>query len=290
MAYQSASLTERTKYAQTLAHAGDLIPKGLRGDDNQPSPGKILLVMETGAMLGLNPMAALQGIDVIEGKATISPQLMSGLVRAAGHKIDIQSAGSIAQGDFMVKVALTRSDDGTVYESVWDPHRAARADLCAYTRQSDGTWKVIAASKYGKALPWQSYPETMCKWRALGDVCREGADDVLKGIAYTREEIESAVSIAEDPEPEATEEWEALLDAAQTVEEVNEISDRIKQKGEGTDALRVKRATRLGVIEAEANIEDAEEVNDDERDADEPADAAAAESAPDEVGSGDQSV
>lgn len=292
VAYQSASLTERMKYAQTLAHAGDLIPVGLRenGRDSPPSPGKILLVMETGAMLGLNPMAALQGIDVIEGKATISPQLMTGLVRARGHKIEIASAGSVLQGTYMVKVTLTRSDDGTVYESIWDPHRAARAGLCSYTQERDGTWKVVAQSKYGKTLPWQSYPETMCKWRAVGDVCREGADDVLKGISYTREEVESAVSITEDPEPVATEDWEAQFDAAQTVEEVNEVSSRIAAKGEGTDALRVKRAARLGLIESESNIEDAEEVTDGGYASEQPADAGAAESAPSAVGSGDQSV
>lgn len=213
-------------------------------------------------MLGLNPMAALQGIDVFEGKATISPQLMSGLVRAAGHKIEIHSEGEITAGDFTVKVTLTRSDDGTVYESSWDPRRAERAGLCAY-KQVSGKWQVVAQSKNGSPKPWQSYPETMCKWRALGDVCREGADDVLKGIAYTREEIESEVSVAEDPVPEPTEDWEAQFDAAQSVEEVNQISERIRAKGEGSDALKVKRAARLGLLEAEANTVDAEEVTDD---------------------------
>lgn len=218
-------------------------------------------------MLGLNPMAALQGIDVIEGKATISPQLMSGLVRAAGHKIEIHSEGEIAAGDFTVKVTLTRSDDGTAYESSWDPRRAERAGLCSY-KQVAGKWQVVAQSKSGSPKPWQSYPETMCKWRALGDVCREGADDVLKGIAYTREEIESEVSVAEDPAPEPTEDWEAQFEAAQSVEEVNQISERIRAKGEGSDALKVKRAARLGLLKAEANTVDAEEVTDDGQRAD----------------------
>lgn len=299
VAYQSASLTDRTKYAQTLAHAGDLIPKGLwspvvRPDGSQgpaaPSPGKILLVMETGAMLGLNPMAALQGIDVIEGKATISPQLMSGLVRAAGHKIEIQNAGSVQAGDFAVKVKLTRSDDGTEYESIWDLHRADRAGLVSYKRQSDGTWKAIAQSQKGAAKPWQSYPETMCKWRALGDVCREGADDVLKGITYTREEIENDVSIAADADPEPTEDWESQINAAETLETMRDIQDRLRSKGEGTDRLRALWAAKWGAIEREANIEDAKEVTD-ERDAGEqPTDAGEAESAPGAVGPGDTGV
>lgn len=274
VAFQAASLTDRMKYAQTLSAAGDLIPKGLwspvvRPDGSMgpaaPSPGKILLVMETGAMLGLNPMAALQGIDVIEGKATISPQLMSALVRQAGHKLEITPSGSITAGDYQVRVVLTRGDDDTVYESVWDPHRAARAGLCKYDRQPDGSWRVIAQSQKGAAKPWQSYPETMCKWRALGDVCREGADDALKGIAYTREEIEHEVSIVADPEPDPTEDWGALIEQAATVEELNVIGARLKEKGEGTETLRAKFAARLGVLEREAAYEDAEVVSDDER-------------------------
>ena len=261
------------KYAQTLAAGGDLIPKGLwspttRPDGSMgpaaPSPGKILLVMETGAMLGLNPMAALQGIDVIEGKATISPQLMSGLVRQAGHKIEIQSAGSVALGDFMVKVTLTRADDGTVYESIWDANRAARAGLCKYERQNDGSWKVTAQTSGGVAKPWQAYTETMCKWRALGDVCREGADDVLKGIAYTREEIENSVSIASDPEPDPTEDWESQIAAAESLDVLESIRTRLAEKREGTDRLRALFAARYGVLQQEQNTEDAEVINDDE--------------------------
>ena len=53
VAYESASLNDRMKYAQTLAAAGDLIPKGLWNSASNvngvlvpaaPSPGKVLLV------------------------------------------------------------------------------------------------------------------------------------------------------------------------------------------------------------------------------------------------------
>ena len=78
--YEAAGLDEKMRYVQTLTSAGSLIPKGLH-DAGKPSPGKVLLVLETGAMLGIHPMAAMGGIHIIEGKATISPGLMSGLVR-----------------------------------------------------------------------------------------------------------------------------------------------------------------------------------------------------------------
>lgn len=251
--YQSASLTERTKYAQTLAHAGDLIPKGLwaatmNPDGTQgppaPSPGKILLVMETGAMLGLEPMAALQSIDVIEGKATLSSQLRIALVRRAGHTVTKSEEGDVKSGTYRVTATLTRSD-GEVFTSTWGRDEATVAGLM---------------NKFN----WQKHFAQMCWWRASGDVARQGASEALFGMVYTPDEVEGGVSIEPDPEPEASEDWAAQFDAAQTAEEVYEISERIKTKGEGTDALRVKRASRLGAIEAEANTVDAEEVTDDE--------------------------
>ncbi|MFZ4843926.1 hypothetical protein [Mycetocola saprophilus] len=259
------------QYAQTLAAAGDLIPKGLwgpptNGNPPAPSPGKIMLVLETGAMLGLAPMAALQGIDVIEGRATISPQLMTGLVRAAGHKIDIVREGTITAGDFKVTVTLTRSDDGTVYRATWDPHMAARAGLCTYTRQQDGTWRVRAESKNGAARPWQAYPETMCKWRAVGDCLREGADDVLKGIAYTREEIESgetfgsiSTEVVEDAVVEPSEDWAALVKAAEhDRDELNEIGNRAYAAGELSEDMRLHILRLIGALDRAASEAPAE--------------------------------
>jgi len=126
VAYESASLNDRMKYAQTLAAAGDLIPKGLwspvqRPDGSMgapaPSPGKVLLVMETGAMLGLMPAAALQSIDVVEGRATLSARLMGALIRKAGHKLEVLKSGSIPTGDYSVTVTGTRADDGSTARS-----------------------------------------------------------------------------------------------------------------------------------------------------------------------------
>lgn len=257
--YQSASLADRKSYAQTLASAADLIPKGLwavskdaNGNNvNAPSPGKILLVAETGAMLGLHPMAALQGIDVIEGKATISPQLMTGLLRAAGHKVRVKSSGTVTGGDYKVTVTLIRSDDpDEPFESTWDIDRAVRAGLCSYTLDpATGRWSVRARSQSGKSLPWENYPETMCKWRAIAEVGREGGDDVLKGISYTPEEMGAVVSEdgqIDTTEPVPSEDWAVSVAAATTKDDLFAIRDRVVEAGEYTDTIRVLVLTRAG--------------------------------------------
>lgn len=272
VAYESASLNDRMKYAQTLAAAGDLIPKGLWNSATNvngvlvpaaPSPGKVLLVMETGAMLGLMPAAALQSIDVVEGKATLSARLMGALIRKAGHKLEVVKSGSIPTGDYSVTVTGTRSDDGSVFTSTWDIPRAIRAGLVqSYQPNSQGVFEVRARSDKGHPKPWESYAETLPVWRSMSEVGREGFSDVLFGLYSTEEMTDGGIPIAE-PDPEPSEDWRALFAAAETRAELDEIADRLKEKGEGTDALRAAFLARAGVLTREENTVDAKVVEDD---------------------------
>lgn len=189
--YAAASLDQKRQYVMALAQAGDLLPRTLwaptRNADGSmnppsPSPGKVLLMAETGAMLGLHPMAALQGIHIVEGKPTLSANLLAALVRRAGHRLRVSTSGSWRDGTFVAKASLWRSDDPD-FEFVveWGVERATRAGL---------------VSKKG---PWQSYPEAMCKSRAITEVIREGAPDVTLVPAYTPEEL--GANVREDGEP-----------------------------------------------------------------------------------------
>jgi hypothetical protein len=104
--YADAPIEVRKSYASTLSSAGDLLPRGLTGIINPGTPeqrqgivpGRVLLVLETGAMLGINPMAALQGINIIEGSASISPALMQAVIRRAGHRMRVDVTGTVADG------------------------------------------------------------------------------------------------------------------------------------------------------------------------------------------------
>ncbi len=252
--YQNASLTERQSYAQTLAAAGDLIPKGLwapvRNADGSmsppaPSPGKVLLVMETGAMLGLHPVAALQGVNVIEGKATLSPALMTAVIRSAGHKIRVDVHGTVGGGDIRAVAKLTRADEpDEPYIVEWTIHDAIKAGLVqSYEQDENGVYQVRARSKDGHVKPWEAYTRSMLKNRAIGEVSRDGAQDVLMGAAYTPEELgalvdESGEYIEAEIEVEPSENWMALLESASTKAEVTAVVDRIKAAGEFADTLR----------------------------------------------------
>ncbi|WP_104128204.1 hypothetical protein [Cryobacterium sp. Y57] len=278
--YEAAGLDEKMRYVQTISSAGSLIPTGLH-EKGQPSPGKVLLVMETGAMLGIHPMAALGGVHIIEGKASISPGLMSGLVRKAGHKLRITTTGTIKGGDFAATASLTRADNADfTFSATWTMDRAQRAGLA------------------GKAV-WKSYGEAMCKARAIGEVVREGAEDVLMGVSYTPEEMGALVDDAgelqstPDKDAEPAEDWAALVAAATTIPQLKAIRDRanaadqytanratfLTRQGELSRAEEFAAAPAPAAAEAEPdeNVIDAEIVPDDEPAAEAPADPAPAE-------------
>lgn len=176
--YARASLEERRNYAATIAQAGALLSQSVRA---QGAPG-VFLMAETGAMLGIHPIAALQGIHVIDGKPTLSANLLSALVRRAGHRLRVSTSGSWDDGSFVARAELTRSDDPDhTFVVEWSKARAQ------------------AASLLGKRGPWQTYPEAMCKSRAITEVIREGASDVTLVPAYTPEEL--GANVTEDGEP-----------------------------------------------------------------------------------------
>lgn len=180
-AYASATLEERRHYVSAIAQAGELLPKSLWSTPQmgpngmipaQPSPAKVLLLAETGSMLGLHPMAALQGIHIIEGKPTLSANLLSAVVRRAGHRLRVMTTGSWDDGSFIARAELVRHDDPEfTYVVEWTKARAERAGLL------------------GKKGPWNSYPEAMAKARAITEVIREGAPDATIVAAYTPEEL-----------------------------------------------------------------------------------------------------
>lgn len=295
-AYSRASLEERKTYVQALAQAGDLLPKSLwenvRREDGsisgqRPSPGKVLLMAETGAMLGIHPMAALQGIHIIEGKPSLSANLLAALVRRAGHRLRVSTSGSWVDGTFVAKAELVRADDPDfTFVAEWSVERAQRAGLTS------------------KSGPWKTYPEAMSKSRAITEVIREGAPDVTLVPAYSPEELgatnvddagelivenivgedtpvtqpkpqapasqpqapETPDDVTEatiEPEPDAQPQTEPLQQQADIVDAdvvetnvVDEYIKRVSAAGSSEDVLTIYREARLkGHLTVEVEIE-----------------------------------
>lgn len=133
---------------------------------------EIMACIATGRELGLGDMEALRQIYVVDGKPTLSAELMVKLVRRAGHSITGQTAAEKAT------VRGKRADTGDEITVTWTAEDAKRAGLD------------------GKAN-WKNYPRQMLWARAVSELCRMLFPDCLSGAAYTEEEIQAAVHVAE---------------------------------------------------------------------------------------------
>ena len=166
----SDNLPALIDYSKALA-ASDLLPKDYRG-----KPANVLVAMEYGKALGLEPMAAIQGIAVINGKPSASASLMAGLVRRAGHILRVSGDAKRAE------CTIIRSDDPDYeFKTVWTIDRAKTAGLV-------------------KAGPWMTYPDAMLKARAISECARNACSEILAGVQYTSEELDGVT----DAEPVRT--------------------------------------------------------------------------------------
>ena len=134
------------------------VPRTLRGN-----PNEVLAAMLTGQELGLGPMQSLRMINVIEGRPSISAELMRALVNRAGHRLSVVEARQD-------KVTLfgQRRDTGSSATVTWTLKDAERARLTGNPA-------------------WAKYPRSMLLARATSELCRQIFADIVTGL-YTPEE------------------------------------------------------------------------------------------------------
>jgi hypothetical protein len=149
-------------YARKLS-ASDLLPKSYQG-----KPQNVLLAVEFGRSLGLDPITAINMTHVVQGRPTASAQLVGALVRRAGHRLRVRGDENSAT------CKITRADDPEFeFTATWTMERAKAAGVL-----SNSVWK--------------SYPANMLKARAITECARDACPEVLAGISYTAEEIPGA--------------------------------------------------------------------------------------------------
>lgn len=163
-----ASLPEKMQYAQALAVSG-MLPSQYR-----QQPANLLWALEFADSLGLHPMAAITGVHVIEGKPSASANLISALVRRAGHRLRVS-------GDHQRAICeIVRADDREyTFRVEWTADRAQQAGLL------------------GKDI-WKKYRPTMLKARSVTECARDACPEALMGMLYTPDELGADVDIDGD--------------------------------------------------------------------------------------------
>ncbi|MDV2474212.1 hypothetical protein F8M49_29975 [Rhodococcus zopfii] len=150
---------------------------------NKPEDGTAAILY--GAELGLNPIQSLQQIFTVHGKPAIEARTMVALLKVKGYHIWTESST-----DDEVTVC-GQAPSGITESSTWDIERATKAGYVPTIDEKTGKYKtndkgnLIGNEKYLKD------PQAMLYAKAAAEVCRKLAPDVLLGIAYTREDLES---------------------------------------------------------------------------------------------------
>jgi hypothetical protein len=128
-----------------------------------------MFIMLKGYELGISPMQALDGIQVIQGKTTVSPQLMLAMINRSGQLEDMKIDSDAKICTVMMK-RVGRSPHTETF-SIENAKAMGLADKDNYRKQ----------------------PAVMLKWRAVSACARVVFPDVIQGM-YTPEEMGAEVS------------------------------------------------------------------------------------------------
>jgi hypothetical protein len=145
--------------AQSLAKTS-FVPATLRG-----KPADITAAILAGQELGLQPMATLRSIDVIQGTPALRAHAMRALVQSHGHEVELVEstpAKCVMRG--------RRKGAENWQQVIWTIERAGQLGLTGKNE-------------------WKKQPQTMLIARATGEICRLIASDALHAMPYNAEEL-----------------------------------------------------------------------------------------------------
>lgn len=185
--YMNLLAPKKSEYALLKEQAEDFLASGFL----PPSFKKfqqVVLMIQLGRELNIPPLQAINGIHVIQGKPTVSPQLMLALIERSGQMKNIK----VLVDEKSAKVEMTRKGREPHLE-IFSMEDAKRMVTSEYV---NGVKKSISLSEKHN---WKAQPKTMMKWRAISACARIVFPDVLMGL-YTAEEIDPSVRISEEGE------------------------------------------------------------------------------------------
>lgn len=162
---------QANRIAQSLASTS-FVPASLRG-----KPQDITAAILAGQELGLQPMATLRSLDVIQGTPALRAHAMRGLVQSHGHKVQI-----LESTKELCRMRGRRADEG---DDDWQ----------------EIVWTIDDAKDLGLLSKdqWKKQPKNMLVARATGVICRLIAADVLFAMPYAAEELGDGTADVQAP-------------------------------------------------------------------------------------------
>ena len=161
--FRLKSVDDAFRLADIVAKSS-LCPKDYRG-----RTGDIVVAWQLGAEVGLEPMQALAGIAVINGRPSL-------------------------WGDTFLAVAMNHPAFVSIQEMSFSEIKIKQEATCIVVRKNrepvHRTFSVADARQaqlWGKAGPWKQYPERMLQMRARGFAIRDVFPDALIGMISAEE-------------------------------------------------------------------------------------------------------
>lgn len=200
------SFDEALKFAELMSKS-DLVPK-----DFKDKPGNILVAIQKGQEVGLSPMAALETIAVINGRASLWGDGLLGIVQAAPS-----------------------------YEWIDESQCSEKAGVCTVKRKGEQPYTATftledakRAGLLGKPGPWTAYTKRMLQLRARGFALRDKFADVLKGMIAAEEALDIHAEVVRENESPA----QSLKDKLKAQVEPAKVGNvsRKEEQGAGLDA------------------------------------------------------
>lgn len=133
-----------------------------------------VVILMTGRELGLAPMQSLRGIYVVDGKPTLSADMMVAVIRKSGQCETWRIVESTAE---RCTITTRRRGESTDAARTWT---RADADRAGVTHKD----------------PWRKYPAVMLRHRCAADLARQEYPDVLLGL-YDPDEMDAAPAVVE---------------------------------------------------------------------------------------------
>lgn len=219
------NMSEAIEFSKMIAGSG-MVPQAYRD-----KPQDILVAVQWGYEVGLQPMQALQNIAVINGKPSVYGDSALALVKAdprcRGVKETIEG-----EGDAMTARCVVRRAYGDEIE------------------ETEATFSVADAKRaklWGKSGPWTQYPKRMLAMRARGFAIRDAFPDAMRGM-ITAEEAQDYptkaprdVTPAQDPTPEPAPEPKSKPKKAK----VEPVEDAVEVQEDHTYTLRDHKGAAL---------------------------------------------
>ena len=132
------------------------------------------VILMTGRELGLAPMQSLRGIYVVDGKPTLSADMMVAVIRKSGQCETWRVVESTAE---RCTITTRRKGESADAARTWT---RADADRAGVTHKD----------------PWRKYPAIMLRHRCAADLARQEYPDVLLGL-YDPDEMDASPAVVE---------------------------------------------------------------------------------------------